>query len=125
MSSLKRAYSLNPQTFGGTLAEIAQFKILEQTNPKDPRVLATREQNNLLSKGAVDKLRSSFGGNPTEGERAALLALEGLDSKSQEERKLIMQSTYKLLANRKTREEKRLNEILSGAYRQTLPGVLE
>jgi hypothetical protein len=125
MSSLKHAYSLNPQTFGGTLAEMAQFKILEQTNPKDPRVLATRQLNNLLSKGAVDKLRSSFGGNPTDSERAALFALEGLDSKSQEERKLIMQSTYKLLSARKTREEKRLNEILSGAYRQPLPEVLE
>ena len=125
MSSLKRAYSLNPQTFGGTLLEIAQFKVLEQTNPKDPRVLATREQSNLLNKGAVDKLRSSFGGNPTEGERAALLALEGLDSKSQEERKLIMLSAYKVLSERKARQDKKLKEILSGAYSQTSSGELE
>jgi len=125
ISSLKRAYSLNPQTFGGTLLEIAQFKILEQTNPKDPRVLASREQNNLLSKSAIAKLRSSFGGSITEGERAALLALEGLDSKSQEERKLIMLSAYKVLSERKARQDKKLKEILSGAYRQTSSGELE
>jgi hypothetical protein len=121
MSSLKRAYSLNPNTFDGTLIALAQRKILEQTDPKDPRVLATREQQNLLSKGAIDKLRASFGGNPTEGERAALLALEGIDSKSKEERAQIMKNTYKLLKDRREREQKRLNEISKGAYRETTP----
>lgn len=121
MSSLKRAYSLNPNTFDGTLVALAQRKILEQTDPKDPRVLATREQQNLLSKGAIDKLRASFGGNPTEGERAALLALEGIDSKSKEERAQIMKNTYKLLQARREREQKRLNEISKGAYRETTP----
>jgi hypothetical protein len=125
MSSLKRAYSLNPNTFDGTLADTAKLKVLEQTNPKDPRVLATREQTNLLSKGAVDRLKAAFGGNPTEGERAALLQLEGLDSKSKEERALIMKNTYKLLQARRTREQKRLQEITSGAYRQTAPNAEE
>jgi hypothetical protein len=121
MSSLKRAYSLNPNTFDGTLIALAQRKILEQTDPKDPRVLATREQQNLLSKGAIDKLRASFGGNPTEGERAALLALEGIDSKSKEERAQIMKNTYKLLQARREREQRRLDEISKGAYRETTP----
>jgi hypothetical protein len=121
MSSLKRAYSLNPNTFDGTLVALAQRKILEQTDPKDPRVLATREQQNLLSKGAIDKLRASFGGNPTEGERAALLALEGIDSKSKEERAQIMKNTYKLLQARRQREQKRLDDITRGLYRETTP----
>ncbi len=121
MSSLKRAYELNPNTFDGTLIALAQRKILEQTDPKDPRVLATREQQNLLSKGAIDKLRASFGGNPTEGERAALLALEGIDSKSKEERAQIMKNTYKLLQARRQREQKRLDDITRGLYRETTP----
>lgn len=123
MASLKRAYALNPNTFDGTLAATAQRKILEQTDPKDKRVLATREQQNLLSKGAIDKLRASFGGNPTEGERAALLGLEGIDSKSKEERALIMKNTYKLLKERLKREEKRLQEIQRGSYRETTPSI--
>ena len=93
--------------------------MLFRSDPKDPRVLATREQKNLLSKGAIDKLRASFGGNPTEGERAALLQLEGLESKSKEERALIMKNTYKLLQARRQREQKRLNDINAGLYRET------
>lgn len=123
MGTLRRAYSLNPNTFDGTLASIAQRKILEQTNPKDPRVLATREQSNLLSKGAIEKLRASFGGNPTEGERAALLALEGIDAKSKDERAMIMKNTYKLLQDRRAREQKRLNDITAGLYRETTPSA--
>ena len=123
MSSLKRAYSLNPNTFEGTWASIAQQKILEQTDPKDPRVLATREQRNLLGKGAIERLKASFGGNPTEGERAALLELEGLDAKSKEERARIMKNTYKLLQARRNREQKRLNDISAGLYRETTPSA--
>lgn len=119
MGSLKRAYALNPNTFEGTLVDLAQLKTLEQTNPKDPRVLATREQKNLLSKGAISNLRATFGGNPTEGERNALLDLEGIDSKSKEERARIMKNTYRLLQARRDREQKRLNEITQGLYRST------
>jgi hypothetical protein len=127
MGSLNRAYSLNPKTFDGTFVDIAQQKMLEQTNPKDPRVLATREQRNLLSKSAISNLRAAFGGNPTEGERNALLDLEGLDSKSKEERAQIMKNTYKLLKDRRDRQSKRLNEISSGAFRasQPTPGGIE
>lgn len=125
MGSLKRAYSLNPNTFDGTLVSIAQRKVLEQTDPKDPRVLATREQQNLLSKGAISNLRTAFGGNPTEGERKALLDLEGIDAKSKEERGLIMRNTYKLLQQRRAREQKRLNDITAGLYRETTPSAGE
>lgn len=121
LASLQRAYALNPNTFDGTLAAIAQRKLLEQTNPKDPRVVATREQENLLSKGAIDKLRASFGGNPTEGERAALLALEGIDAKSKDERAKIMRNTYGLLKARREREQKRLSDVSAGLYRETTP----
>lgn len=123
MGSLKRAYSLNPNTFDGTLVSIAQRKVLEQTDPKDPRVLATREQQNLLSKGAISNLRTAFGGNPTEGERKALLDLEGIDAKSKDERAQIMKNTYKLLQARRTREQKRLNDITQGLYRETTPSA--
>ena len=125
MTSLKRAYSLNPNTFDGTLIDIGRRKILEQTDPKDPRVLATREQQNLLSKGAISNLRTAFGGNPTEGERKALLDLEGIDSKSKEERAQIMRNTYKLLKARRNREQKRLNDISAGLYRETTPSAGE
>jgi hypothetical protein len=119
MLDLKRAYQLNPNTFDTSLADVAQRKVLEQAGVKDPKVIATREQTNLLSKSAVGKLKTAFGGNPTEGERKILLDLEGIDSKSKEERAIIMKNSYSALKMRREREQKRLNEISQGLYRNT------
>ena len=119
MADLKRAYQLNPNTFDTSLGDIAQRKLLEAAGSKDPKVIATREQTNLLSKSAVGKLKTSFGGNPTEGERKILLDLEGIDSKSKEERAIIMRNSYTALKNRREREQKRLNDIKQGLYRDT------
>lgn len=119
MADLKRAYQLNPNTFDTSLGDTAQRKLLEAAGSKDPKVIATREQTNLLSKSAVGKLKSAFGGNPTEGERKILLDLEGIDSKSKEERAIIMRNSYTALKNRREREQKRLNDIKQGLYRDT------
>lgn len=121
MTALDRAFKLNPQTFDGTYQDIARRKILEEINPNDPRVLATREQTNLLGRGAIEKLKASFGGNPTEGERAALMQLEGIDSKSKAERAQIMANTYDLLRKREQRERDRLQRIRAGQFRTTTP----
>ena len=119
MLDLKRAYQLNPNTFDTSLADTAQRKLLEAAGSKDPKVIATREQTNLLSKSAVGKLKTAFGGNPTEGERKILLDLEGIDAKSKEERAIIMRNSYTALKNRREREQKRLNDIKQGLYRDT------
>ena len=119
LKNLSEAYRLNPNTFDNSLVDVAQQKLLETFGSKDPKVIATRYQANLLSKQAIAKLRSSFGGNPTEGERAALLALEGIDSKSKEERALIIRNTYSLLKARVERERRKLADINAGLYRQT------
>jgi hypothetical protein len=121
MTALDRAFKLNPQTFEGTYQDIIKRMVLEEFNPKDPRVLATREQTNLLGRGAIEKLKASFGGNPTEGERAALMQLEGIDSKSREERASIMKNTYELLKKREQRERDRLQRIRAGQFRTTTP----
>lgn len=119
MLDLKRAYQLNPNTFDTSLGDVAQRKVLETAGVKDPKVLATREQTNLLSKSAVGKLKTAFGGNPTEGERKILLDMEGIDAKSKEERATIMKNSYMALKARREREQKRLNEINQGLYRNT------
>lgn len=128
LSNLAEAYRLNPNTFDASLVDLAQQKALEAVGSKDPKVIATRYQANLLSKQAIEKLRASFGGNPTEGERAALLALEGIDAKSREERALILRNTYSLLKARVERDRKKLADINAGLYRQTTtpePGGLD
>lgn len=119
LNNLRDAYRLNPNTFGGTLAERAQFTALEQTGSRDPRVLNTRQVENLLGQQALAKLRTTFGGNPTEGERAILLELEGINAKTREQRGEIMKRAFQALKSRRDREQKRLNEINQGLYRAT------
>jgi len=125
LKNLQRAYALNPNTFDTSAIDTAQRKILEVAGSKDPKVLATRELENLLSKGAIEKLRASFGGNPTEGERKILLSLEGLESKSIEERKLIMLNAYDALKITQARHKARLKDIVSGVYRTTTPEIAQ
>jgi len=121
LKDLAQAYKLNPNTFDSSLVDTAQLKLLEAAGSKDPKVIATRTQANLLGKQGLAKLKSSFGGNPTEGERKILLDLEGIDAKSKEERAIIMRNAYAALKTRRERENKRLNEINQGLYRETTP----
>lgn len=118
---LAKAFQLNEIAFDASLIDKAQRAALEAVGSKDPKVAATREMENLLSKGAVAKLRSAFGGNPTEGERNILLSLEGIDAKSKEERKQIMANAYKALKTNLERQRKRLADINAGAYRDAAP----
>jgi hypothetical protein len=121
ISAVKKAYALNPKTFDTSLPDKAQRVLLEKTGSKDPKVENTRIMENLLSSGAVEKLKTSFGGNPTEGEREILLSLEGLEAKSVKERGEIMKNTYKKMLAVKAARQKRLNEINQGLYRDTAP----
>lgn len=125
LKDLTTAYKLNPNTFGGTLIERGQRKILEETKSDDPRVRNTALVENLLGQQGLAKLRATFGGNPTEGERAILLDLEGIGAKSVEQRAAIMKRAYSAVKARREREQKRLNEITSGLYRSTSPAPTE
>ena len=116
--AIQDAYKLNPNTFDYSLADIAQRKIYENTKSTDPKVVATRQMENLLMKSAIGKLKGAFGTNPTEGERAVILAMEGIQSKSKEERALIMEDAYQTLLEHQRRESGRLEEISSGNYRK-------
>jgi len=127
LQDLNRAYQLNPNTFGNTAIERAQRKLLQETGVKDPKLSNTSEVENLLGSQVMSKLKTTFGGAPTEGERAILMELEGAGSKTPEDRAKIIQRAYKAAKERRAREEKRLNEIKSGLYRSTdsTPGNLE
>ena len=95
--------------------------LAEAAGSKDPTIVNTRILNNLLGAQGLAKLKSTFGGNPTEGERAIMLELEGIGSKTKEERAAIIKRTYKVLQDKQAREQTRLDQINSGAYRSTTP----
>lgn len=118
---LKRAYALNPNSLAGGWLDKSQQFLSEAAGSEDPTIVNTRVLNNLLGAQGLAKLRATFGGNPAEGEREILLELEGIGSKTKEERGKIIKRAYKVLKDRLAQEQARLDQINSGAYRTTTP----
>ena len=114
---------MNPNTFDTSVPDTVQRKALELSGSKDEKLKNTRLLENLLSEQALEKLRTTFGGNPTEGERGILLQLQGIGAKSKEERKDIIMHAYQALKDKKAMHIKRLNEINQGLYRTTTPST--
>lgn len=115
---IRDAYRFNENSFEGGLLDRATRLFLENTNPRSPIVVNTNRLENLLGQQGLEKLKATFGGQPTEGERRILLELEGIGSKTIEERRQIIQRTYSIIQQRIEREQKRLDDILSGRIRQ-------
>ncbi len=121
--NIKRALELNPNTFDTSLLDTAQRKALEAVGSKDPKVVNTRELENLLEKASLSQLKATFPGAISNDERMALQATQGMAAKSVEERGKIMTNARDALKNIYARNKKRLNEINQGAYRATqIPG---
>jgi hypothetical protein len=119
MNDLKRAYELNPNTFDTSLPDIAQRKLLEAAGSKDPKLANTREQANLLDRGALAQLKATFPGAISDAETRALRELQGLGAKSVEERARIMKNGFRALKAIDERSKRRLDEIKRGVYRDT------
>jgi len=119
INDLREAYRLNPNTFDNSLPDLAMRKSLEAIGSTDQKVVNSRVQENLLTGQALAGLRAAFGGNPTEGERAILLQVQGIGAKSREERAAIIKRAYILAKAAHERQKKRLEDIKAGAYRET------
>lgn len=80
------------------------------------RGAATTEASNLVTQQALDSLKTSFGGNPTEGERAILLKLQALPTYTPEEQKVILTNAIAAANRRKENEAQKLKSIETGNY---------
>lgn len=121
MKALSQAYKLNPNTFDNSLPDLAQRKLLEASGREDKKLENTRLMENLLAEKALSSLKAAFGGNPTEGERKIMLDVQGIGAKTVNERAKIMKSAYAAMKVARERQNKRLNEINQGLYRETSP----
>jgi hypothetical protein len=120
LKTLAEAFKLNENSFSGSLADRAQYKVLSESGSKDPKVVNTGRLYNLLGEAALDKLKSTFGAAPTEGERQILLDLQGIGAKSIDERKQILARAYKIMRDVTIpRHRERLDKINRGLYRTT------
>ena len=124
LKDLSEAFKLNQHSYSGSWVDRAQYLALSKSGSEDQKVKNTERMENLLGQAAIGKLKASFGGNPTEGERTILLELEGAKSKNTETRKEIIARAYAALKARTNKERARLKDIEEGKYRLTTPEVV-
>ena len=86
LDAITKAIALSETAYTKSIPDqilYAQAKII---NPENERVVATQLMEQLVTTNLLSSLKSMFGGNVTEGERAIALATQGLESKSVEAR---------------------------------------
>lgn len=115
---MDEAATLADKAFTKSTADQAEYKRLKTTNPSDPRVVATEQLEQILTTSGLAGLRSSFGGNPTEGERNVQLLTQGLGATSSASRKQIINRVKNGLVKNKAFYDESNADLLSGAYKK-------
>jgi hypothetical protein len=118
VKNLEEALRLNSMAFANTPADRATYNKLKTTNPNDPRVKATEDLENLVGLNTIGSLKTTFGGNPTEGERSALKELGGLGTANKEIRGKIFQRAAAALNEAIDYRDARIKKIETGGYRK-------
>jgi hypothetical protein len=121
LANLAEAYRINPNSLPGGWIGKGRLFLGNISSSDDPIYVNTRQIENLLGSQALEQLRATFGGSPTEGERAILLELQGIGAASLKDRADIMMRAYAEVQKSLAREQNRLEQINSGAYRMTTP----
>lgn len=80
---------------------------------------ATENLDNVVTRQALETLKSTFGGNPTEGERKVLLDLQGSVSKAPAVREAIYKRAKSLIESRMKYNRAQSESLRRGAYYQS------
>lgn len=122
--TIKEALKINPNTYDASYIDSAQYAIMKKTGWPDDKTKNTEYLEKLLKEQAIGQLRAVFGGSPTEGERAFLLELQGMDLSSVKSREQVLNRAKTLLLEKYRREKSRLADINAGKIRLTTPESL-
>lgn len=114
IASLTKALALNNKAYSGLGAK--QRAIARSQLGDDEGANATIELDNLIGEQALSSLRSIFGGNPTEGERAILIDLQASVNKTPAQRKAIMDRAMAAAKARGGAASRRMQAIGDGTY---------
>lgn len=114
---LNEALRLNDVAYGTSTADVIARRAAEESSPDSPKVVATRDLENILQQRALEQLKVTFVGAISNEERRALMDLQGIEAKSKEERKRIISRALGLVIKRREREQERIRKIQSGFYR--------
>lgn len=114
---LAQALALNPDTYDSSISDTLARFAAEGFAPDSLKVVNTRDLENILKTQLLTSLKATFGAAPTEGERAVLADLQGIDAKSRTERERIMKRAALLVDKRIEKDLNRLKSIREGQYR--------
>jgi len=115
---MEETATLADKAFTKSTADQAEYKRLKTTDPQHPRVVATEQLEQILTTSGLAGLRSSFGGNPTEGERQVQLLTQGLGATSAASRKQIINRVKNGLVKNKAFYGESNADLLSGSYKK-------
>jgi len=118
INALERAIELSPNAYTGSRSDRIARAWAEETQPDSPKVVATREMEQLITTNVLNQLKLMFGGNPTEGERAIALATQGLEALSVTERNSILGSLLQITKTRRDALADRIKRVRAGDYAQ-------
>lgn len=113
IGALKKAIELSPKSFNGITAG-TRATVASQFGPGSGQ--NTLLMNQLIQEQALSQLKSTFGGNPTEGERKILLDLQGSANQPAAVREKIWQRAIDIAEKRLAVHQQRAGEIRTGTY---------
>lgn len=121
LGKLRRVMELNPKALEGSLTGFRK-QVGSLFSSDDPTYVATEELDNTLSSMALSMLKSTFPGSVTEGERKALMALQGSSSLPRAARERIYRNAFAAAQTVAARAKERIQKTQTGFYStQTSP----
>lgn len=121
LALLDKALELNEIAFSKSFYDSSKTAFLGAMDPENPQYIATMELEQILSSNALASLKSTFGGQISDGERKSLSALQGIEAKSSEERERIIRNAAEALASILSKRRIKLEQISSGEYGRKTP----
>lgn len=113
IGSLNRALELSKDAYAGPTAGWRGYgaSVIGMKGGKETELLT-----NTVQEQALSQLKSIFGGNPTEGERKAMLDMQGSVDKAPEVREEIYRRAMSLAQRRMETYQRRSEELRGGTY---------
>lgn len=115
VSSLQKAMELNNKAYSGVGAS-ARATLRSNLPGSSEGADATIAMENIIKDQALTSMKSIFGGNPTEGERAILLDLQASASKTPKQREEILGRAMQAAQRRLDFNKQKADSLRGGSY---------
>lgn len=114
-TALQQALRLNKTAYSGFGADV-RAKIRSNLPGESEGANATVEMNNIILGQALESLKATFGGAPTEGERKILIDLQASADKTPAQREALLNRAIQAAQRRENSARAKAEAIRSGRY---------